>query len=278
MYVHVLSSGGVEGFPRALLVNNLLDQLRSRKPRVAKKTTPVPAPPPGDGTKLLKMDMCSTHPDQAIQFCCTEPDCRQLAICALCLVQKHVQHKVELIVIDQVEKTVKEVETRRQTEHDIVVDKVQRVLSVKDRVAKNREIMNGQIEKRAAEYIETVRQVVLCLKKEVESQSNLQIEKASEEINRLLAQKTQLEAMAITPGSSMGQVMREGPKLLELLRHMWSRDLWEFWCDLPVLAATSFPPTLYLGKDPSLTVIEAVRESVTSDLEAAHQEQRQVSA
>lgn len=214
--------------------------------------------------QFIQMDVCSTHPDQTVQLYCSEPKCKQQAICAMCLVETHRQHKVELIK-PEVEKMVEEVAKHTQEQHNIVLEKLQRISSLKDKISGNKAQMNKQISERVTEYIDVICQVESLLKKTLDERSDEELAKISAEEERLQIQQAQLEALVFARGSRFSDVMREGPRLLESLRHMGTGTPWEFTCHVPVLKAAPFPPTLYLGQDPSLTCIGAVQQSVRSE-------------
>ncbi len=254
-------SGGVENFHYDFRVGNLLD-LQSRKQTASAAVPPAPAPAPSakEMVSAITTDSCLVHPDQAVQFFCVEPACQQQVICALCLVQSHVQHKVELIKT-QKEKIVQEVTKMQQEEQEIIREKIGCVLSIKDKITKNGEKMTAQIEKRVQAYHQILRQIEQCLKQTLEEKTAAELQKVEQEVTSLQNQLSQLDAIECEGGSPMTHLLR----VKGALQQLRTAARWEFSCDLPVLIATPFPPTLFLGEDPSLTTIEAVRESAVCD-------------
>ncbi len=208
------------------------------------------------------------------QFCCIQPGCGRRLICALCLVETHNQHKVQLIE-RECEKILQEVSQAREEECTTVCDKVQCVLSVREKLTTVKRELQKKVSQISEEICAGVAERERKLKHLLETITNIELTKTWKEAEALLDEQSSLDRTAIEEMRTPSEILEKGPKLLETLKTNYTKQPWSFSYEIPVLSESDIRSAV--GPGGEVAVKKTLTEIVTSTLETQHREQREVS-
>ncbi len=252
----------MEAFRKAFWISSLIS-IESTQSKSALEET---------GAANIPTEKCCEHPDKDTQFCCMEPGCGGKLICELCLVGEHSQHRVGLVPV-QCEKIIKEVSKAREEESAVLCDKVQCVLSIRDKLVNSKQDLHKKISEEAANIHKIIDQRKQKLKNMVETKTEQELLRIWDEAERLLKEQGDLEKMTIHKEIKPSHILEKGPKLMKMFRKKWLKQPWSFQCEVPDLPTGAIQGAVRLG----VMALKTRSEVVTSSQEKLYRKHAQVS-